>query len=137
MLEIRITCENCKGELPNDSSQAMICTYECTFCKDCVDDILFNVCPNCGGGFEKRPIRPKDELIQNPERKDIIYKPVVKNKFLEKYVNLEPNERWFNSFYLTIFGIWFLRGFRRIDLSICMSSAMDCNRSVYLGTGFN
>ncbi len=39
----------------------MICTYECTFCSDCVTNILHNVCPNCGGGFEKRPIRPATE----------------------------------------------------------------------------
>ncbi len=36
----------------------MICSYECTFCRDCVDRRLENVCPNCGGGFAPRPIRP-------------------------------------------------------------------------------
>lgn len=93
MLEIRTSCENCNKELPNDSSEAMICTYECTFCKDCVDNILFNVCPNCGGGFEKRPIRPKAELIQNPARKGKIFKPVVENRFLEKNRNVDPEKR--------------------------------------------
>jgi hypothetical protein len=93
MLEIRTTCENCKKELPNHCADAMICTYECTFCKDCVSDILFNVCPNCGGGFEKRPTRPKAEIIQNPARKDIIFKPVVKNSYLEKNKNIEPRKR--------------------------------------------
>jgi hypothetical protein len=93
MLEIRITCENCKKALPNTSSEAMICSYECTFCKGCVDNLLHNVCPNCGGGFEKRPTRPKDELIKNPVRKDIIFKPVLKNQFLEINKNIEPRKR--------------------------------------------
>lgn len=93
MLEIRTTCENCKKELPNHSTDAMICTYECTFCTDCVENILFNVCPNCGGGFEKRPTRPKDELIKNPARKDIVYKPIEKNRFLEKNKNVDPRKR--------------------------------------------
>ncbi|MEO9482010.1 MAG: DUF1272 domain-containing protein [Ekhidna sp.] len=92
-MEIRTTCENCKKELPNDSSEAMICTFDCTFCKDCVDGVLANVCPNCGGGFEKRPSRPKDALIRNPVRKDIVYKPVVENRFLEKYKNIDPRKR--------------------------------------------
>ena len=58
MLEIRPNCEACDKDLLTDSTEAMICTYECTFCKTCVDDILSNVCPNCGGGFCPRPIRP-------------------------------------------------------------------------------
>ena len=58
MLEIRPTCENCNCALPNDSTDAMICTFECTYCKDCVENVLHNVCPNCGGGFTPRPIRP-------------------------------------------------------------------------------
>lgn len=93
MLEIRTSCENCNKKLPNESSEAMICTYECTFCKDCVENILFNVCPNCGGGFEKRPVRPKDELIKNPARKDAVFKPIVKNRYLEKHKNIEPGKR--------------------------------------------
>ena len=93
MLEIRTNCENCKKKLPNESSEAMICTYECTFCKDCVDKILYNVCPNCGGGFEKRPTRPKEELIKNPARKDTVFKPIKRNQFLHvnKYIN--PRKR--------------------------------------------
>ena len=59
MLEIRPNCECCDIDLAPDSTEAMICSYECTFCKKCVDDILTNVCPNCGGGFTARPIRPK------------------------------------------------------------------------------
>jgi hypothetical protein len=59
MLKLRPTCENCNKALPPDSLQARICTYECTFCATCVDNILGNVCPNCGGGFAPRPIWPK------------------------------------------------------------------------------
>ena len=57
-LELRPTCENCNKSLPPDSIEARICTFECTFCVTCVDEILGNVCPNCGGGFVPRPIRP-------------------------------------------------------------------------------
>ena len=59
MLEIRPNCEYCDRDLSPESLEAMICTYECTFCKTCVDEILSNVCPNCGGGFCRRPVRPK------------------------------------------------------------------------------
>jgi uncharacterized protein len=58
MLELRPTCEHCNTPLPPDSRDARICTYECTFCATCVDTVLFNTCPNCGGGFVPRPIRP-------------------------------------------------------------------------------
>jgi len=58
MLELRPICENCATALPAASTEAMICSYECTFCRDCVDGVLENVCPNCGGGFVPRPIRP-------------------------------------------------------------------------------
>lgn len=58
MLQLRPTCEHCNTALPPASPDARICSYECTFCARCVDDLLFNVCPNCAGGFEPRPIRP-------------------------------------------------------------------------------
>ena len=59
MLELRPTCEHCNKALPPDSLEARICTYECTFCATCVDSVLgHNICPNCGGGFVPRPIRP-------------------------------------------------------------------------------
>ena len=58
MLELRPTCEHCNIALPPDSTEARICSYECTFCADCVATLLQNVCPNCGGGFVPRPIRP-------------------------------------------------------------------------------
>ena len=59
MLELRPTCENCNKPLPPDSLDARMCSYECTFCAACVDDVLGNVCPNCGGGFVPRPFRPQ------------------------------------------------------------------------------
>src|SRR6266567_221372 len=58
-LQLRPTCENCSRPLPPDSLEAMICSFECTFCRTCVEQVLGNVCPNCGGGFCARPIRPK------------------------------------------------------------------------------
>ena len=58
MLELRPTCEHCNRALPPQSTEARICSYECTFCASCFDTVLGNVCPNCGGGFAPRPIRP-------------------------------------------------------------------------------
>jgi hypothetical protein len=60
-LELRPNCEYCDKDLPPDSLEARICTYECTFCADCVERHLHDVCPNCGGGFAPRPIRPATE----------------------------------------------------------------------------
>ena len=56
MLELRPTCEHCNRALPPQSTEARICSYECTFCAS--NTVLGNVCPNCGGGFAPRPIRP-------------------------------------------------------------------------------
>jgi hypothetical protein len=58
MLELRPHCEHCNKALPPASTEAMICSFECTFCAGCVNSVLGNVCPNCGGGFTPRPIRP-------------------------------------------------------------------------------
>jgi hypothetical protein len=60
-LQLRPNCEYCDKDLPPNSTEARICSYECTFCADCVENKLHNVCPNCGGGFAPRPIRPKTE----------------------------------------------------------------------------
>ena len=96
MLEIRPVCENCGKSLPNNSAEAMICTFECTYCKECVTDILFNVCPNCGGGFEKRPTRPSRLLEKNPVSIKEHVVPVDKDKFnimLTKYKDIKPDKR--------------------------------------------
>ena len=58
MLQLRPNCEWCDKDLPPAATDARICSYECTFCAHCVETVLFNVCPNCGGGFTPRPIRP-------------------------------------------------------------------------------
>ena len=84
MLEIRTTCENCNKSLPNNSNEAMICTFECTFCKDCVENILQNICSNCGGDFVNRPIRPKQLLEKYPVSKKIVFKPIDLKKHLIK-----------------------------------------------------
>jgi hypothetical protein len=60
-LQLRPNCEYCDKDLPPSATDARICSYECTFCADCADNKLHNVCPNCGGGFERRPIRPAIE----------------------------------------------------------------------------
>src|SRR6478609_6622520 len=57
-LQLRPNCEYCDKDLPPHAVEARICSYECTFCADCVETKLHNVCPNCGGGFVPRPIRP-------------------------------------------------------------------------------
>ena len=58
MLELRPCCEHCAVALPAASTDARICSFECTFCEACAEGLLGNVCPNCGGGFAPRPIRP-------------------------------------------------------------------------------
>lgn len=93
MLEIRQNCENCGKDLPNSSSEARICSYECTFCSECVDNILKNVCPNCGGGFEKRPTRPHKQLGKYPVRTDRVFQPVKFNRYLEANRDIDPRER--------------------------------------------
>jgi hypothetical protein len=82
MLELRPSCEHCNKALPPAAPDARVCSYECTFCADCVDGMLGNVCPNCGGGFEKRPVRParnwKDNnyLGKDPARSEAKHRPV-------------------------------------------------------------
>jgi hypothetical protein len=96
MLELRPVCENCGKPLPVNSTAAMICTFECTFCADCVSHVLKNVCPNCGGGFEKRPVRPKEKLVKNPARTEPYIKPVDMEKFeplLLKHSTIKPEDR--------------------------------------------
>ena len=65
-LELRPDCERCGRDLPPESSDARICTFECTFCAACVEGPLGGVCPNCGGNFEPRPLRPAHLLAKYP-----------------------------------------------------------------------
>jgi len=76
MLELRPTCEHCNKALPPASTEARICSYECTFCAACVDQVLGNVCPNCGGGLTPRPIRPSKGLAKNPASTKVKHRPV-------------------------------------------------------------
>jgi uncharacterized protein len=75
MLALRPNCECCDRDLPPDSRDAMICTFECTFCKDCVEGPLKGACPNCGGEFVRRPIRPAAMLVKYPASTERIFKP--------------------------------------------------------------
>ena len=82
MLELRPTCEHCNKALPPASLEARICSYECTFCAACVETVLQNVCPNCGGGFAPRPVRPlrhwkgDNYLGKDPASTMVRHKPV-------------------------------------------------------------
>ena len=102
MLELRPTCEHCNKALPPASTQAMICSFECTFCSECVQDILHNVCPNCGGGFCPRPIRParnhrRDNYLgKYPASTQVTYKPIDKidhSQFSKVLKDLLPEQR--------------------------------------------
>jgi uncharacterized protein len=66
MLELRPNCECCDKDLPPNSKEAVICTFECTFCTDCSETVLNHVCPNCNGVLVSRPIRPSELLVKNP-----------------------------------------------------------------------
>ncbi|MCX7375525.1 MAG: DUF1272 domain-containing protein [Alphaproteobacteria bacterium] len=66
MLELRPCCECCGTDLPPESQQARICSFECTFCATCTDGTLRGLCPNCGGELLRRPIRPADKLSKFP-----------------------------------------------------------------------
>jgi hypothetical protein len=68
MLEIRPGCECCDKNLPPDSGEAMICSFECTFCRECAEAVLGGTCSNCGGELVRRPIRPAAKLIAYPAR---------------------------------------------------------------------
>ncbi len=89
MLKLKPSCEHCEKALLANSNEAMICSFECTFCHDCVKNVLKDVCPNCGGNFVPRPIRPKTEhvegvsLKQYPASGEKVYKPVDANKHLD------------------------------------------------------
>lgn len=66
MLALRPSCEKCDRDLPPESGDARICSFECTFCVACAEGVLNGVCPNCGGGFERRPVRPAAALVKYP-----------------------------------------------------------------------
>lgn len=75
MLELRPNCECCDKDLPPDTVEARICTYECTFCASCAEGILGGICPNCGGELVIRPRRPAAKLSIDPASVERVYKP--------------------------------------------------------------
>lgn len=66
MLELRPNCECCDRDLPAESADARMCSFECTFCAECADSVLKGQCPNCGGNLVARPIRPATALVKYP-----------------------------------------------------------------------
>jgi hypothetical protein len=75
VLELRPGCECCDRDLPPDSVDARICTYECTFCRDCAESRLGGTCPNCGGDLVQRPRRPAGKLAKDPASTVRVLKP--------------------------------------------------------------
>ena len=96
MLEIRPNCEHCNKDLPNTSIEAMICSFECTYCKSCALEIFENVCPTCSGNFVSRPIRPSKYMEEYPASTNVVYKPKDlerAKKKTEKYKLIKPVNR--------------------------------------------
>ena len=79
MLELRPSCECCDKEVRPDSTEALICSFECTFCKDCAGNILRGKCPNCGGELMPRPRRPAEKLVKNPPSTQRVFNPGCKS----------------------------------------------------------
>ena len=75
MLTLKPNCEACNRALPADSDDARICSFECTFCVDCVEGLLQQRCPNCGGNFVSRPIRPAHLLEKYPASTEPVFNP--------------------------------------------------------------
>lgn len=75
MLQLRPNCECCDRDLPPASADAMMCSFECTFCRACVENVLFGRCPNCGGNLVPRPIRRAEKLLQYPASTQRVFKP--------------------------------------------------------------
>ena len=101
MLELRPNCERCDVDLP-PGAEARICTYECTFCVTCAEQALQNVCPNCGGGFVPRPIRPQQAwrpttgLVNDPpstRRRHLEYSPEEIAALVSMLAGVDPRNR--------------------------------------------
>ena len=96
MLELRPNCEHCGKDLPNISTDAMICSFECTYCAQCALEIFKNVCPSCAGNFAKRPIRPTSAIVKYPAFTERVFDPKdldKANKQTEKFKNILPEKR--------------------------------------------
>ena len=75
MLQLRPNCECCDADLPGDSGDAWICSFECTFCAKCAAGTLHGKCPNCGGELVRRPRRSAEKLVRNPASTERVFKP--------------------------------------------------------------
>jgi uncharacterized protein len=75
MLQLRPNCECCNRDLPPESGEALICSFECTFCRGCGQGLLGGRCPNCDGELVARPRRPADRLARYPASTERVYKP--------------------------------------------------------------
>jgi hypothetical protein len=102
MLQLRPTCEHCNTALPPHSPEAMICSFECTFCRSCVDQVLHNVCPTCAGGFVPRPVRPATawnnglSVATRPATTSVTHQPVDPDRqraLVARVGQLPPAER--------------------------------------------
>jgi hypothetical protein len=102
MLQLRPNCEACDKDLPPDAPDARICSYECTFCAECIETVLHNVCPNCSGGFTPRPVRPKtarrpgvslDHQPASTQRVHLKYSRVDIAAFSAQTKDIPPAER--------------------------------------------
>ncbi|NER13628.1 DUF1272 domain-containing protein [Leptobacterium flavescens] len=96
MLEIRPCCEHCGKDLPNTATDAMICSFECTYCEECATTVFENVCPNCGGGFQKRPVRPQAYIEKYPPSEKKVFKPKdieSLQEHINKYREIPPEKR--------------------------------------------
>ena len=101
-LQLRPNCEYCDRDLPPESPEARICSYECTFCAGCVEQVLGNVCPNCGGGFTPRPVRPQAEwrpglsLAKRPAATGRVHTPYRREEIVEfsaRLQHISPHQR--------------------------------------------
>ena len=101
-LELRPTCEHCNKLLPPSSTEARICSFECTFCESCASGALGGVCPNCGGNFVPRPIRPArnwkgdNYLGKYPARTEPKFRPAnleAHRALLAQVAHVPPQER--------------------------------------------
>ena len=96
MLEIRPNCEHCGKDLPNTSTEAMICSFECTYCKECAITIFENVCPSCTGNFVERPVRPSEMIKKHPATEKRVFAPKDLQKaadLTKKFKHTPPEKR--------------------------------------------
>jgi len=96
MLELRPCCETCGIDLPPASTAARICSFECTFCADCQEKVLENVCPNCGGGLYPRPVRPQARLESSPTSSKRVLRSLDRDRhaaLLARYGDVPPERR--------------------------------------------